>query len=105
MASGDTRGPKKLQLRESLSTPYCGPVSSPRVVCVARFASTASLSCSLSSYVELKSSDLDLSKDNVAVGAKSDLALMVSFFDCSYSSWAIIRSGLLFFDIAIASFN
>ena len=27
-----------------------------------------------------------VSKDKVAVGAKSDLALVVSFFDCSYSS-------------------
>ena len=45
-----------------------------------------SVSFSLSSYVELKSSVLDLSNDKEADGAKSDLALEVSFFDCSYSN-------------------
>ena len=55
--------------------------------------------------LELKSSVLDLSKDNLAVGAKSDLALVVSFLDCSYSSLAIIKSGLFSFDISIASLN
>ena len=43
--------------------------------------------------------------DNLAVGAKFDLALIVSFFDCLYSSSEIIKSGLFFFDISIASLN
>ena len=55
--------------------------------------------------MELKSSVFDLSKDKVADGAKSDLALIVSFFACSYSSFAIIKSGLFFIDILIAEFN
>ena len=55
--------------------------------------------------MELKSSVFDLSKDKVADGAKSDLALIVSFLACSYSSLAIIKSGLLFIDISIAEFS
>ena len=29
----------------------------------------------------------------------------MSFFDCSYSNWAIIKSGLLNFDLLIAEFK
>ena len=53
----------------------------------------------------LKSSVWDLSNDNVAEGAKSAFALVVSFFDCSYSNWAIIKFGLFFFEISIAEFR
>ena len=48
---------------------------------------------------------MDLSNESDAVGAKSDLALEVSFLDCSYSSLAIIKSGLFFFDNYNALFN
>ena len=48
---------------------------------------------------------MDLSNDKVADGAKSDCALLVSFFDCSYSNWAIIKSGLFFSESFIAEFN
>ena len=47
----------------------------------------------------------DLSNDIEAVGARSDLAISVSFSDCSYSNFAIIRSGLFFFDNLIAEFK
>ena len=50
------------------------------------------VSFSLSSYVVFKSSVYDLSKDNFAVGAKSDLAIDLSLIDCSYSNFAIIKS-------------
>ena len=53
----------------------------------------------------LKSSVYDLSNDIEAVGARSDLAISVSFSDCSYSNFAIIRSGLFFFDNSIAEFK
>ena len=46
--------------------------------------------------MELKSSLYDLSKDNLAVGDKSDFAIIVSFLDCSYSNLAIVKSGLFF---------
>ena len=49
--------------------------------------------------MELKSSVFEDSNDNVAEGDKSDLAIITSFSDCSYSSFAIINSGLLFFEI------
>ena len=60
------------------------------------------VSFSLSSYVVFKSSVYDLSKDNFAVGAKSDLAIDLSLIDCSYSNFAIIKSGLFFFESSIA---
>ena len=63
------------------------------------------MSFSFSSTVELRSSDLDLSNDKVAEGAKSDRALTVSFLDCSYSNCEIIKFGLFVFDISIASLN
>ena len=58
-----------------------------------------------SSYVELKSSDLEFSNESLAVGDKSDLAINTSFLDCWYSNLAIIKSGLFFFEISKALFN
>ena len=63
------------------------------------------VSCSFSSIVELKSSVFDLSIDKVAVGARSDLDIFISFSDCSYSIFAIMIFGLLLIDNSIASFN
>ncbi len=55
-----------------------------------------------SSYVELKSLDLEFSYESLAEGDKLDLAIATSLSDCSYSNFAIIKSGLFFFEISIA---
>ena len=47
----------------------------------------------------------DLSIVKFAVGAKSDLAIILFFWASSYSNWAIIRSGLFFFESLIAEFK
>ena len=63
------------------------------------------VSLSLSLIVELASSVLELLKDKVAEGERSDLAIITSFSDCSYSNLDIIKFGLLFFEISIALFK
>mgnify|MGYP006259356169 CR=1 FL=1 len=59
-------------------------------------------SCSLSSYDELKSSDFEDLAEIVAEGENSERAILTSFSDWSYSSLAIVRSGLFPFEIWIA---
>ena len=63
------------------------------------------VSWSLSSTVELKSLDLVDSADNLAVGENSAIAILTSCCDCSYSNFAIIKSGLLPIDNSIAVFK
>ena len=63
------------------------------------------MSFSFSSYVALRSSVYDLSKDKFAVGARSDFAMVLSFCACSYSNWAMIKSGLFFLESSIAKFR
>ena len=41
----------------------------------------------------------------MAVGDKSDLEIVVSFSDCSYSNLAIVKFGLFFLDTSIAEFK
>ena len=55
---------------------------------------------SRSLIVALVSSDLELLKDKVAKGERSDLAIVTSFSDCSYSNLDIIKFGLLIFEIS-----
>ena len=64
--------------------------------------SALTVSCSLSSYDELKSSDFEDLAEIVAEGENSERAILTSFSDWSYSSLAIVRSGLFPFEIWIA---
>ncbi len=50
-------------------------------------------------------SDFELLNDKDADGDRSDLAIVTSFSDCSYSSLEIIKFGLVVFEISIASFK
>ena len=63
------------------------------------------VSLSFSLIVELASSVLELLNDKAAEGEKSDLAIITSFSDCSYSNFDIIKFGLLIFEILIALFK
>ena len=63
------------------------------------------ISLSRSPILELISSDFELLKDKDAEGDRSDLAIVTSFSDCSYSSLEIIKFGLFILDISIASFK
>ena len=63
------------------------------------------ISLSRSPILELILSDFELLNDKDADGDRSDLAIVTSFSDCSYSSLEIIKFGLVVFEISIASFK
>ena len=65
----------------------------------------SNISLSRSPIIELTLSDFELLKDKDADGDRSDLAIITSCSDCSYSNFKIIKFGLVVFEISIASFK
>ena len=75
---------------------------SEKDVMIARAELSPSATLSFSLKLELTSLVLELLKDNVAEGERSDLAIVTSFSDCLYSSLDIIKFGFFIFEILIA---